>query len=328
MMFGSLFGGIFLGWSLGRNNLSNLFGTAIGTRMIRFRTAAILAIVCIFAGALISGQATTASVVRLADLQTPADALAVSVAAGIVLWLSSRFGLPASIAQTSVGALVGWNLFHGIEPDMVVLQKMVGAWLVGPFLAAAVAWAGIRLTRLSVRRYAISIFKRDETVRIGLVVAGMLASYALGANNIGTITGPYLSVLPAPAVGIIILVCIAVGVGCWHADRRVIETVSRSLFPLSPTESLVVMMASAVTMFLFSAQMIRDVLIRLEAPLFPLVPLPMSSVMIGAIVGIALAKGGYGLKGRVLAQIMVSWVVVPVLAAAMGWLCLAVWGGV
>lgn len=327
MMLSSLFGGIFLGWSLGGNNLSNLFGTAIGTRMIRFRTAVVLAIICIFAGALISGGATTENVVRLANLQAPMDALIISLATGLVLWGASRFGLPASIAQTSVGALVGWNLFHGIFPDSMLLQKTIGAWLVAPFLAAAISWIGIRLIRAYVHRYAVSVFKRDETVRIGLVVAGMTASYTLGANNIGTITGPYLSVLSVPTVSIVFTVCLAVAVGCWQADRRVIETVSRHLFPLSPTESLVVMMASSVTMFLFSAQIIRDILVWLKAPLFPLVPIPMSSVIIGAIVGISLAKGGHGLRWSVLGQIMVSWVVIPVMAAVVGWGCLSVWGG-
>ena len=37
-----LLGGLFLGWSLGANDAANVFGTAVGTRMIRFQTAAIV----------------------------------------------------------------------------------------------------------------------------------------------------------------------------------------------------------------------------------------------------------------------------------------------
>jgi len=29
--------GLFLGWSLGANDAANVFGTAVGTRMIKFR---------------------------------------------------------------------------------------------------------------------------------------------------------------------------------------------------------------------------------------------------------------------------------------------------
>ena len=32
--------GLFLGWSLGANDAANVFGTAVGARMIRFGTAA------------------------------------------------------------------------------------------------------------------------------------------------------------------------------------------------------------------------------------------------------------------------------------------------
>jgi phosphate/sulfate permease len=34
--------GLFLGWSLGANDAANIFGTAVGTKMLRFGTAAIV----------------------------------------------------------------------------------------------------------------------------------------------------------------------------------------------------------------------------------------------------------------------------------------------
>ncbi len=327
MMHWGLVGGVFLGWSLGRNNLSTLFGTAIGTRMIQFRTAAVLAVVCLFLGALFSGQATTGNVARMADLKTVADALIICLTTGLMLVAVSRLGIPASIAQTSVGALVGWNLFHHQAVDVYLLGKTVSAWFVGPCLAALLSWGGIKLLRLIARRYPISMFRRDMVVRVGLVIAGMMAAYALGANNISTITGPYLTVLPLAPVQVIIVVCAAVAVGCFQADKRVIQTVSRSLFPLSPTESLLVMVTSALTMFLFSGQAVRDMMVAVGGPVFPLVPVPMTAVMIGGITGISLAKGGYGLRLPVLGQILLSWILVPVVAGLVCYGLSWMWGG-
>ncbi len=34
--------GLFLGWSLGANDAANVFGTAVGTRMVRFATATLI----------------------------------------------------------------------------------------------------------------------------------------------------------------------------------------------------------------------------------------------------------------------------------------------
>ena len=47
--------GLFLGWSLGANDAANVFGTAVASRMIKFRTAAIIITVGVIIGAVISG---------------------------------------------------------------------------------------------------------------------------------------------------------------------------------------------------------------------------------------------------------------------------------
>ncbi len=48
--------GLFLGWSLGANDAANVFGTAVGTRMVRFGTAAVICSVFLILGAVISGS--------------------------------------------------------------------------------------------------------------------------------------------------------------------------------------------------------------------------------------------------------------------------------
>jgi PiT family inorganic phosphate transporter len=47
--------GLFLGWSLGANDAANVFGTTVGSRMIRFTTAAIISALFILLGAVFSG---------------------------------------------------------------------------------------------------------------------------------------------------------------------------------------------------------------------------------------------------------------------------------
>ena len=47
--------GLFLGWSLGANDAANVFGTAVATRMVRFRTAAVVTSVFVILGAVVGG---------------------------------------------------------------------------------------------------------------------------------------------------------------------------------------------------------------------------------------------------------------------------------
>lgn len=49
--------GLFLGWSLGANDAANIFGTAVGTKMVRFRTAAVIASVFVMLGAVFPAAA-------------------------------------------------------------------------------------------------------------------------------------------------------------------------------------------------------------------------------------------------------------------------------
>jgi PiT family inorganic phosphate transporter len=51
--------GLFLGWSLGANDAANVFGTAVGTRMVRFKVAAIICGVCVILGSVWSGAGTS-----------------------------------------------------------------------------------------------------------------------------------------------------------------------------------------------------------------------------------------------------------------------------
>lgn len=54
-----LISGLFLGWSLGANDAANVFGTAVGTRMLRFKTAALIASVFVIIDAVIGGAGAT-----------------------------------------------------------------------------------------------------------------------------------------------------------------------------------------------------------------------------------------------------------------------------
>ncbi len=68
MIFLFLSSGIFLGWSLGANDAANVFGTAVGSKMIRFKTAALLCGVFVILGAVISGAGAAHTLGRLVSL--------------------------------------------------------------------------------------------------------------------------------------------------------------------------------------------------------------------------------------------------------------------
>ncbi|MEE8352514.1 MAG: inorganic phosphate transporter, partial [Rhodospirillales bacterium] len=59
---------------------------------------------------------------------------------------------------------------------------------------------------------------------------------------------------------------------------------------------------------------LESFLISYGLPSIPLVPVSSSQAVVGAVMGIAILKGGRGIRWRVLGSIGTGWVVTPVIA--------------
>ena len=66
MIYLLLFAGLFMGWSLGTNDAANAFGTAVATRVIKYRTAVTIISILVVIGAFIGGSGNITSVAKLA----------------------------------------------------------------------------------------------------------------------------------------------------------------------------------------------------------------------------------------------------------------------
>lgn len=319
MIYVFLLGGLFLGWTFGRNNLSNVFGTAIGTRMVSFRFAAILAGVFILLGALFSSAQTTDSMLKLADVSSVFGAFLISMSIGVTILLAGCFGIPVSIAQSSVGALIGWNLFFHLPNNWSVVEDMVTAWFYSPIIATLFAIFGFYGMRFLLEAVKIPLLYRDAWVRLLLILIGAYSAYFLGANNIPAIAGPYLQVGELNSFWVITSVGVSIALGALMADKRVISTVSSGLYPLAPVEALVVVLACGLTLYCFSGTGLQTLLLRFDLPVFPLVPIPTSSVLVGSILGVGLAKGHAGIRWDSFSKIIASWIFIPIISGLICW---------
>ena len=95
---------------IGANDAANVFGTAVGTRMVQFKTAAIVCSIFVILGAIISGSGTTETLGKLGSINALPGAFAACIAAGLSVYIMTKSGLPVSTTQAIVGAIIGWNL--------------------------------------------------------------------------------------------------------------------------------------------------------------------------------------------------------------------------
>jgi len=326
--------GLFLGWSLGANDASNVFGSAVGARMIRFKTAAIYCSIFIILGSVISGAGASHTLGKLGAVNAIAGAFIVAFSAGISVYLMTKARYPVSTSQAIVGAIIGWNFFSGSLTDYNSLAKIVGTWVVCPVISAIIAIGLYKLVVVSIRALKPHMLTLDAVTRFGLLLVGAFGSYSLGANNIANVMGVFIPVSPFSDISLLgwvkfssaqqlfLIGSVAIAVGVFTYSKRVMETVGEGIVSLSPVAAFAVVSAHSIVLFLFASQGLESFLSNHGLPTIPLVPVSSSQAIVGAVTGIGLLKGGSSIRWRLLGGISSGWVVTPIIAAAVSFISL------
>lgn len=171
-------------------------------------------------------------------------------------------------------------------------------------------------------------------IRYGMVLAGAFGAYSLGANNIATVVGVFVPVSPFKdiAVGnlfritgiqqLYLVGALSIVVGIYTYSHKVMRTVGKDIFQLSPLTALVALLAQAIVLFLFASKSLYNLLLKFHLPTIPLVPVSATQIIVGAVVGIGLATGGKNLRYNILAKISLAWILAPVLAFLLSYVAL------
>ena len=292
-----LLGGIFMGWSLGSNDAANVFGTAVSSRMVRFRTAALLASFFVILGAVVSGRAGIETLKGLTSFGIE-EAVISSVAAAITVTIMTVFGLPVSTSQSVVGSIIGIGILNG-QLNYAGMGKVVACWFGTPIGAAAVSILLYKFFAYIYNRKKLSIFESDIVIRVGMTVAGSYGAYALGANNVANVTAVFvgaglISVFNAALIG-----GVSIALGIITYSRPVMETVGKKLVRLDPFSALIVVLSLGLTVHFFTV--------------FG-VPVSTSQGIIGGVLGVGLIKGVDTINRRTLYHILTGWFLTPFVA--------------
>ena len=319
--------GLFLGWSLGANDAANVFGTAVGTKMVKFRTAALISSLFIIIGAVYAGEGASETLGKLGHINTLPGAFMVALAAALSIYWMVQSALPVSTSQAIVGAIIGWNLYSGKPTEVDLFFQIAGTWVICPILAGVIATIIYYIIKNIVRHSKIHLIRQDLYTRIGLVIAGAFGAYALGANNIANVMGVFVESAPFHEINIgnilhlnktqvlFLIGGLAISLGVYTYSHRVINTVGDNLMHMSPMVAWIVVVSQGLVLFLFASQGLQHFLLSHNLPALPLVPVSSSQAVIGAIIGIGIAKGGRNINWSILGHIAVGWVLTPIIAA-------------
>ena len=325
--------GLFLGWSLGANDAANVFGTAVGAKVIKFKTAAFIMSVFVIIGAVVSGSGASHTLGKLGSITSLPGAFIVALSAAITVLIMTRYGLPVSTSQSIVGAIIGWNLYSSNTTSISVLSKIISTWVMCPLLAAGFSIIFYKIFKKKTKDLKMNIFKRYSYIRIGLIIVGAFGAYSLGANNIANVMGVFTnSVILEPLnfyffeinkTQILFFVgSVAISIGIFTYSKNVMNTVGNSLYRLSPATALMVVLSSSFVLFLFASVSLQNLLISLHLPPIPLVPVSSSQAVVGSIIGIGLAKGDRNINFGKLKFIAFGWILTPTISLILSYMSL------
>ncbi|MBT7631979.1 MAG: inorganic phosphate transporter [Desulfobacula sp.] len=326
--------GLFLGWSLGANDASNVFGTAVGAKMIRFRTAAIYCSVFIILGAVVSGAGASHTLGKLGAVNALGGAFIVALSSALSVYFMTLARFPVSTSQAIVGAIIGWNFFTGALTDVNSLTKIVSTWILCPVVSALIAIIFYKIIVFIISSFKIHMFTLDRYTRNGLLLAGIFGSYSLGANNIANVMGVFIPVSPlsdlsffglfhlSAAQQLFLIGGVAIAIGVLTYSKRVMNTVGSGIMDLSPVAAFVAVLAHSIVLFFFSSQGLERFLLSHGLPAIPLVPVSSSQAIVGAVLGMGLLRGGKSINWQMVGGISSGWVITPVIAALISFVSL------
>tara|TARA_B100002003_G_scaffold108686_1_gene100744 strand:- start:693 stop:2183 length:1491 start_codon:yes stop_codon:yes gene_type:complete len=318
--------GLFLGWSLGANDAANVFGTAVGSRMIRFTTAAIICGIFVILGAYVSGTGAAQTLGKLGAVNAIGGSFMAALAAGLTVYWMTKLGLPVSTSQAIIGSIIGWNLFSDSYTDISSLLKILSTWIICPLLSAVIAAFLFSVAKIFVRKMGIGLIRFDGYTRLALILAGAFGAYSLGANNIANVMGVFVPVAPFPdmlfgqgfsissAQQLFLVGGLAIAVGVFTYSKRVMMTVGSELMTLTPLAAWVAVMSHSIVLFLFASERLEQLLAKMSLPTIPLVPVSSSQAVVGAVIGIGMLQGGREIQWARVYSIVKGWVITPLIS--------------
>jgi inorganic phosphate transporter, PiT family len=314
--------GLFLGWSLGANDASHIFGSAVGSKMVSFRKAAIIASLFFILGAVLQGSGTSHTLDKLGAVNALGGSFTLALAAAITIYMMTKFALPISTTQAIVGAIIGWNFFTGNSTDSRTLGKIVSAWVAGPVMGAAFAIVLYIIVKKIKKSTRIHLIRFESYIKTGLIIVGAFGAYSLGANNIANVMGVFVSAFHLQDLNLYIITLnssqqlfllggLACATGILTYSWKVMNTIGNNILELSSEAALVVVLAQAMVLFIFSSTGLSHLIESTGLPPIPMVPVSSSQVIVGCIIGIGLYKGARNINFRVLGEIGLGWIISP-----------------
>lgn len=280
---------VFMGISIGSSAVPPAFGPVASSRTAGILKSALLAGIAACLGAILQGgrvSATVGSGMVHGEVLAPQAFVILTVASFLVI-VSVLTKYPMPTAFTVVGSVIGSAFSFNAGPNWSVVNRIVGYWLLVPFLAVGM---GYILSKLLQRYLSKEGSKRK--IQYMTLFMGLFVAYTAGANSVGKAVGPLLSI--GYDLGLLLVLGgISILAGAWLLSPKIIDAVSFEYSNIGPRRSVSALATAALLA---------------QVGVFLGIPISFSQAIIASILGSGLVVGGSNIGKKKLGFTSVAWI--------------------
>jgi PiT family inorganic phosphate transporter len=277
-------------------------------------------------GAMVDGAGATHTLGVLGDVNALAGSFTVALAAALSVTILIKRGLPVSVSQAIVGAIIGWNIFTASPTDVKSLINIVISWIINPVLACGFSFLIFNLVKYVVAKSKIHMLELDIYTRLGLIIVAAFGSYSLGANNVSKVVGVFVTSSPFKDMvffnfinisginQLYLIGALSMALGVITYSHKTISTIGSQIFKLTPLSAFASILGASIVLFIFSSEGLSKIITSTGLPAIPLVPISITQSMVGAVAGIGFAKGGRYINYKIIGKIAIGWAITPISA--------------
>ncbi len=254
LLAGALLTSIFVGVNVGGSAAGESFGPAVGSRILKMRTAALLMGASSIVGGVLVGRhvvETMGKGIVPAEVFTLPASIAVLLFTGLGILVGNLREVSVSTSETAVAAIAGMGIALGVA-RWDTLGVIVMWWFVSPVLAF---WLSVFVGRYlyDALDERLDLEGRRRTLgKVLVVIVGLYMGFSAGASNVANAVAPLVGAGVLPLLHATLLGGAAMAVGAYFIGPRTIRTVGEEITHLPVTAALVVELIAATIITLLS----------------------------------------------------------------------------
>ncbi len=288
-------------WSMGAHYTGAVMGMPFASRSIRLWPALITMSILTIIGATLAShgvQQTVGLHIVKVDQVTVPMLIVIEFGAFLLTTIYTYAKVPTSTIQILIFCIVGAAVAAHAAVNWTTIWHLAVTWVIAPPAAALLGFVLTRLLDVLVPSARESYTEQRNTFLPSLLVlVGVIAAFALGANDVSNAIGVWSSVHVTSLLLAGLLGGIAMAIGALTWGQRIMHRVAFDIVKVD------LAMASA-------AQFVQAlvVLLAVTQGLFT----SMNQALVGAMAGTGLARGRETVQTSTLIGIVKGWAISPI----------------